>query len=206
MKNCCRVKLGTCRSIVNPQPASHFAKDRKRKDGRTVHCKMCLKAMREVSKEYNSAYSKKWRKQNPEKCRLYDEIKSRKHGAKIRRKRYVLKCRYGLTTEEWQTMHLKQNHCCAICLNHMDDTQDKTLHVDHCHKTKKVRGLLCSVCNKGIGLFKDNYEYLEKAIAYLKSHEENQECPTTEAKTEKEDPIYNPNKTSIWDGISSLKN
>lgn len=40
-------------------------------------------------------------------------------------------------------------------------------HIDHCHKTNKFRGLLCSNCNSGLGLFKDNIERLQKAIEYL---------------------------------------
>jgi hypothetical protein len=42
------------------------------------------------------------------------------------------------------------------------------LSIDHCHNTGKVRGLLCDHCNKGLGLFKDNIDYLNKAIEYLK--------------------------------------
>ena len=56
---------------------------------------------------------------------------------------------------------------CAICEEELDkDT--KHVHVDHCHETNIVRGLLCAHCNKGLGFFRDNIEVLEKAITYLK--------------------------------------
>ena len=45
--------------------------------------------------------------------------------------------------------------------------------MDHCHKTKKIRGLLCHTCNSGLGMFKDNIEYLKNAIKYLEVNNNN---------------------------------
>ena len=56
---------------------------------------------------------------------------------------------------------------CQICGN-ID--YRRMLNIDHCHKTGKVRGLLCDSCNKALGLFKDNVESLNKAIEYLKNN------------------------------------
>jgi hypothetical protein len=72
--------------------------------------------------------------------------------------------RYGLTKEVFDVMIEKQEGACAICLV----VPEKRLHVDHCHTTNKVRGLLCSNCNMALGLFKDNTKTLERAIKYLK--------------------------------------
>lgn len=71
--------------------------------------------------------------------------------------------RYGITEEEYKTILDKQDGKCSIC------TQDfiKTPHIDHCHETKKVRGLLCSNCNTMLGLAKDSPQILERAIHYL---------------------------------------
>jgi len=167
MKNCCWFALGKCEEI-NPQAADNFARDRKRHDGRTVHCKSCLRKIRAGRREYQSAYSKKWRKENPEKCRAYLKTKDAKKNARVRKKRYILKCRYGLTIEQWNDIFEEQKGICPICLLHMDECVKKELHVDHCHKTGKVRGLLCSTCNKALGLFHDDFEMLERAIVYLK--------------------------------------
>lgn len=58
-------------------------------------------------------------------------------------------------------MLAEQNGLCKIC------NRNKELVVDHCPKTGKVRGLLCGKCNKGLGHFFDNKNYLKQAINYL---------------------------------------
>ncbi len=40
-------------------------------------------------------------------------------------------------------------------------------YLDHCHKTKKIRGVVCRPCNSGLGFFRDNKKYLQAAIDYL---------------------------------------
>ena len=52
--------------------------------------------------------------------------------------------------------------CCLLC-----GIKTEKLVIDHCHKTKRVRGLLCHQCNSGLGHFKDNTEFLLKAVEYL---------------------------------------
>lgn len=82
-----------------------------------------------------------------------------------------IKSRYGLTREQYEALLKKQNNVCAICLGEGDlrnTGEIIRLHVDHCHDTGKVRGLLCFRCNSGIGKFKDNVASLERAINYLK--------------------------------------
>lgn len=59
-----------------------------------------------------------------------------------------------------------QGNKCKICETHESEF-DKRLAVDHCHKTGKVRGLLCSSCNTSLGKFKDDPEILRRAINYL---------------------------------------
>jgi len=71
--------------------------------------------------------------------------------------------RYGLNEEEYNNMILSQNNLCAIC----NKSSSKTLHIDHDHITGKVRGLLCSSCNTGIGMLQEDTVILNKAIEYL---------------------------------------
>lgn len=82
------------------------------------------------------------------------------------RREYRLKANYGITLEEYNQMFEEQNGCCAICETHQSKLK-QTLCVDHCHQTKKVRKLLCSNCNRGIGMFQDNAKLLIKAAEYL---------------------------------------
>lgn len=167
MKNCCWFLQNKCVAESNPQPAENFSRDRKRDDGRTVHCKSCLKVIRLQRKEYQNAYTRKWRKKNPLKCKQYTLTKKSKKNAKARKRKYILKTRYGISIEQWNDMYEEQKGQCPICLLHMNDCVEKQLHVDHCHKTGKVRGLLCSTCNKAIGLLKDDSGLLQRAISFL---------------------------------------
>ena len=84
-----------------------------------------------------------------------------------------LKRNYGVTLEWYQNQLSKQNNVCAIC-KQPEKAVIKgrviSMSVDHCHQTGKVRGLLCTKCNRGIGLFCDNPKFLKSAIRYLNSH------------------------------------
>lgn len=96
--------------------------------------------------------------------------KNRERG-KIWRKNGHLRRMYGITLDDYNKLLTQQNNVCAICLGTFSGTNQhgaKKLAVDHCHETKKVRGLLCENCNRGIGMFKHNTELLTSAITYLK--------------------------------------
>jgi hypothetical protein len=82
------------------------------------------------------------------------------------RKNLYLKKTYGITLEDKNIMRDSQENKCLICKKEFVD--DKSAYVDHCHTTKKVRGLLCLLCNSGLGYFKDSIENMESAIHYLK--------------------------------------
>lgn len=84
-----------------------------------------------------------------------------------------LQRKYGLTTYDLAEMAEKQEHRCAICGEKEKEQRNglvKHLAVDHDHKTGKVRELLCTACNKGLGHFKDDIPLMLKAIAYLEKH------------------------------------
>jgi hypothetical protein len=78
--------------------------------------------------------------------------------------------KFGINSETYFHMLQQQNGVCAICGNAETATRlgvVKALSVDHCHDTGRIRGLLCSDCNTGIGKFKDDVKVLQNAIQYL---------------------------------------
>jgi hypothetical protein len=78
---------------------------------------------------------------------------------------YLLQHRYGITRDEVDRLLEAQNGLCAIC------RAAEPRHVDHCHDSARVRGLLCLNCNQGIGRFEDDIATLRRAIVYLLAHD-----------------------------------
>ncbi len=95
---------------------------------------------------------RKQREDDPERFRDYDR---KKH--------------YGLSPGVYETMLGEQDGVCFICRN---PPGERSLNVDHSHETGQVRKLLCSPCNTGLGLFRDDPDLLIKAAAYLIDHKE----------------------------------
>lgn len=70
-------------------------------------------------------------------------------------------------------MLIEQDGLCKICSKELylfSPKKSTTAHVDHDHKTGKVRGLLCQECNTGLGKFNDNVGLFYRAIEYLKNN------------------------------------
>lgn len=103
------------------------------------------------SKEEINTYHRDWRSKNKEKTRAIN-----------------VKYKYGIDSKEFEALLIKQGNRCAICLIDFDrDSKETTPHVDHCHFSNNVRGLLCSKCNAGLGQFTDDITLLCRAIMYL---------------------------------------
>ena len=79
--------------------------------------------------------------------------------------------KYKLSESDLNNMYVEQNWNCKICnIQYKDVLQRKTLYIDHCHKTGKVRGLLCVKCNNLLGIWDDNIDILKSAIKYLEAN------------------------------------
>jgi hypothetical protein len=106
-------------------------------------------------------YQRIWRAANPEQA-----------------KSHSLKSQYGIGMDEYRALSEAQNGVCAICKNtetSLDkDGGPRLMPVDHDHITGKVRGLLCTACNRALGMFKDSPELLRSAINYLEKNKEPQ--------------------------------
>jgi hypothetical protein len=132
----------TCKKLKSLE---HFGKQKRSSDGISKSCKSC-----------KNAYQQQYMNLNP-----------------LSKRKLYVKTRYNLEWDDYVTMFDNQGGCCYICYASLNlvttgtNSKLNTAHVDHCHVTNKVRGLLCNECNKGLGAFKDSVVYLQKAIQYL---------------------------------------
>ena len=132
---------------------------------------------KEKVKESKSRY----RKNNIEKIKKYKiqwdilnigKIKKYNKTNFFKKKNRDVKRKYGITIDQYRDMLSQQLSGCSICNKTIIET-GKLLGIDHDHETKKIRGLLCDKCNRGLGFFNDDIELLTKAIKYLKKWKEN---------------------------------
>ncbi len=110
-----------------------------------------------------AAHSKKWRESEVGRDK-HKENYANWHEKNARKRRNdKLKHRYGITIEQYEAMLKKQRNSCAIC----HQSSPRNLHVDHCHSTNAVRGLLCNGCNRILGFANDTPSTLRSAARYL---------------------------------------
>lgn len=156
--------MKTCTHCKKEKGIEMFFKDKQKKSGYSPVCKEC-----------KTQNNKKWAKNNPEKVTLVKDkwLSNNKEYRQIISLRSHLKRKYGLTIEQYEFLVEKQNGVCAICKK--EDTIGR-LSVDHCHKTGKIRGLLCRNCNSMLGLAKESSILLRAGIDYLKSFDDVHAC------------------------------
>jgi len=97
----------------------------------------------------------------------YQAQTSCKDCEKERKLRSHLEKTYNLTLEEYNEMVSEQNNQCLLCFQEPSDVYGRLV-VDHCHKTGKVRGLLCRMCNIHLSKIEACPDYLNRVIHYLK--------------------------------------
>lgn len=129
-----------CTACKLDKPLTDFHRQRSGRQGYAPQCKSCRKLA-------DKAYVKK----QPER-------------RKAVYMRYKRKRNYGLSQDQFDLLILHQAGVCAIC---QKPPTKKCLHVDHDHQTGKVRGLLCNLCNVGLGAFKDSQNNMLSALVYL---------------------------------------
>jgi hypothetical protein len=128
--------------------------------GRWSHCRECERASAKTpqarvrNQRRNAAFRKRLRQTN------YAELRRREREGNLRR-------HYGFGEAVYDKMFEVQGGVCAICRKPPHKGRGKRLHVDHDHISGKVRGLLCSTCNSGLGHFEESQELLRTAITYL---------------------------------------
>ena len=162
------VRKKVCTTCKIEKEITEFSKDKNEKDGYTYNCKVCR------NKRYNE-----WAKNNKDKIREKNAKKSESRKAYYQSERGVessrrahLKRKYNMTLENYGELLEKQNGVCEICGEPEGCVRNTFLAVDHCHNTNKVRGLLCTSCNRAIGLLKENINTLNNMIEYIKKHKQ----------------------------------
>ncbi len=127
-----------------------FYLNKKTKSGLQSWCKEC------------SRIASKWyHKENPQKAKIYSHRSRRKRTSDC----------YQFTVKEYEVLLQRSNGVCEIC-GSPETIKSRTgtlrpLSIDHCHKTGKIRGLLCHRCNVAIGLFKEDLDIMASAASYL---------------------------------------
>ena len=159
-----------CSKCKVEKSLDEFYKNKKATGGHTYYCKEC---QRGYVADKNGGYKlKKLIKTDTHKqcrmCLTMIPLDSKTYCqpciSESQRIRH-LKVKYGISIDDYNALLIKQAGKCGICKKE----KDETLCVDHDHETGVVRGLLCTSCNKAIGLLGDTRESLQSALDYLDS-------------------------------------
>ncbi len=156
-----------CKVCGVTKPLHEFYRAAGMRDGRRNDCIQCNLQRRK--ERYDSADAvarvQRWRKENPERY----AAARRAYNARPERKRAMRDAYYrrtfGLSADEVDAMLAAQGGGCAICSEKPE--REASMHVDHCHVTGRIRGLLCLNCNQGIGKFGEDPLRLQRAADYL---------------------------------------
>lgn len=148
--------------IKNPKKLKEHASLYNKRHRKTINEK--LKIWQKNNRKKTNKYFIKWGKKNPELL----EMKKLRQRAKARG--------VNLSFDKYKELLKNQNNRCAICgkeeiTRHPKSKTRFILSIDHCHKTKMVRGLLCKKCNTAIGMLSDDKYLVEKALNYLKMYD-----------------------------------
>lgn len=139
-----------CTACEVTRPLSDFGKRPGYKDGRRRQCRFCRTKF-ERERRSNSAYVYK---------PLPPEVAHERH----------IKAKYGLTRKQYLSMLASQDGACAICRSKSPGARCRNLFVDHCHRTGRVRGLLCNRCNLALSKFGDDLPGFRAVVAYLEGY------------------------------------
>lgn len=131
----------TCTRCGEVKDVYGFAPNAKRVDGRSSWCRECQRA--------------------------FYVVHNQREDVRFAQRASKLNDRYRIAPGEYAAMLKAQEFACYICGRPHGEDRIQRLHVDHCHETGRVRGLLCRRCNFGLGWFEDDPIRLRRAIEYL---------------------------------------
>lgn len=146
-----RATMKACNICQESKPLDAFSVLKKGADGRHPACKTCRANQSKVRYVNNR-----------------DDILRRRREW-LRQNGGYRRQAYGMTNEAFAALVAAQNGRCAICF---EVPTGRGFHVDHCHRTGRIRGLLCRGCNLALGNMKDDPARLMKAADYLRGFAE----------------------------------
>ena len=158
-----------CEVCQEIKPTEEFGKRAKARYGLRTPCRACVRSTNQKSeaKQLEESGLDEVRKKKREQQRAWRKNTRPKREEHFRRKEREAKLKnaYGITIKDFDTMLAEQDGRCAICCTVKPHSK---WHVDHCHETGEVRGILCQLCNVGIGAFRDSQDALAMAQIYLR--------------------------------------
>ena len=118
----------------------------------------------ESNRRYHDAHKTEINERRRRKWAADPEYRARCNAACTKNQRAKLLKRFGMSWREYELRLALQGGACAICRK---EPRRRLLCIDHCHKTGKVRGLLCTPCNAALGAFADDPKRTQAATDYL---------------------------------------
>lgn len=135
-------------------------------------CRECrrekVKRFRQNNPERVKELQKASRQRNLDYYQQYDRERNQTEERKRSKRNANLIKKYGITLEEYEKLIEDQKGLCPICQKELKPFTKHGASVDHCHKTLRVRGVLCNKCNSLLGFISDNTDSLQRAIEYLR--------------------------------------
>lgn len=154
-----------CRTCGELKDLNCFSRDKDRALGRSNQCKTCYSEYHERNKySINARRESNRKKKTVDEHRTYHKWYNSTFKDKIKNKHLVRK--YGISLEKFMSMIESQSGKCKICKNVL--SIGRFTHVDHCHRTGKVRGILCHKCNTKLGWYEKNSTAVDD---YLREYE-----------------------------------
>ena len=160
-------QVKTCSKCGELKPITEFYKTPGGRDGRRTECRTCNLAARKARYDSASAVerAKRWRLENPERFAAWQaEYRNRPERKRKMRDLYYRRT-YGLSADEVDAILVAQDGVCAICGQAPE--RAASLHLDHDHRTGRLRGILCLNCNQALGKLGPDPAVYSRAAAYL---------------------------------------
>lgn len=159
-----------CKWCGSTKPLDQFYRDRAARDGHRPECKACTTARRRAwyaaNRQREISRVKAWQQANPDRV----NENHRRNNARPERKRALrdqyYRRTFGISADDSAALLAQQGGGCAICGKRPE--RAASLHLDHCHDTGAIRGILCLSCNQGLGKFREDADLLDAAARYLR--------------------------------------